>query len=376
MILHVITGLGQGGAENALFRLIKNQADPTKHQVVSLSGGGPVEIKLRSIGVEVKCLGMRPGKLPNLRNLVKLFQIIKRSNASVVQTWMYHADLLGGIAARLAGAKVVWGIHHTNLDPQANKSTTLSVVRLNARLSKWIPHAIISCSQKGVNIHRLLGYADKFFFVPNGVSLTEFKFQSNPESARNSIKDINHLKSKRIIGHVSRADPLKDHETLLRAFSQLMKQQEDVALLLVGEGLTANSDYLEDLRKRVEPHISANITALGPRTDVHSLMQAMDVFVLSSSGEAFPNVLIEAMASGTPCVVTDVGDAGKIVGDTGWVCPVANSERIGYALHQALSESADEKILRRKAACERVESLFTTTHMVQGYQEVWSRVGK
>jgi glycosyltransferase involved in cell wall biosynthesis len=119
---------------------------------------------------------------------------------------------------------------------------------------------------------------------------------------------------------------------------------------------------------------SESVIALGQRTDIPELMQIMDVFVLSSLGEAFPNVVAEAMASGVPCVVTDVGDAADIVGDTGWVVPSGDVEALGKAMMTALAESIEDRAVRAAAARRRVEQNFTIERMVEAYEKVWSDV--
>src|SRR5262249_37110587 len=115
-VLHVITGLDADGAETVL-HTVTSRMDPARFQneVISLIERGPMAARLQESGVRVRSLGMPRGSA-NPVQVLRLVRWIRESQPNVVQTWMYHADLLGGIAARLAGKPVVWGIHHSNLD--------------------------------------------------------------------------------------------------------------------------------------------------------------------------------------------------------------------------------------------------------------------
>ena len=120
--------------------------------------------------------------------------------------------------------------------------------------------------------------------------------------------------------------------------------------------------------------VKDNVLLLGERPDIPSVMNALDIHVLSSSfGEAFPNVLAEAMACGTPCVTTDVGDAAVIVGDTGWIVPTSNSELLANAISEAVAEMQDsEKWAVRRSMCrDRVVLNFSIERMVDNYHNVW-----
>ena len=178
-----------------------------------------------------------------------------------------------------------------------------------------------------------------------------------------------------LLGMVARLDPQKDHANLLAALGCLAQLGEDFLVVLVGSGMT---DVNIERAARVRlGGLSARMRLLGPRTDVPAVMTALDVQVLSSAfGEAFPNVLAEAMACGTPCVTTDVGDAAPIVGDTGWVAPPRDPEALANALQQALEAMRDPAAWQaRQARCrKRIASHFSIETMVQRYRAVWEEV--
>jgi glycosyltransferase involved in cell wall biosynthesis len=170
---------------------------------------------------------------------------------------------------------------------------------------------------------------------------------------------------------VARYDPQKDHKNLLCALELLLKKNPDFICILVGQGINTDNHELVDL---INLHnLSNKVILLGPRSDIPSIMSMLDIHVLSSLGEAFPNVLAEALGCATPCVTTDVGDASYIVGDTGWVVPAGNSRKLGNAIKEALEELKNSKTWRQRQqrARDRVIQNFDLDNMISGYSRVW-----
>ena len=185
-VVHVITGLDTGGAEAVLFRLTTAGCTPgVEHHVISLMDRGTYADRLEHAGVAVSTLGMPRGRV-TAGGLVTLYRLMRQLRPDVVQTWMYHADLLGGLAARLAGVKAVcWGIRQANVDPEQNRPATLMVMRMCARLSGWLPAKIVSCSVKAAELHQAQGYRQqKFVTIPNGYALEDLKPDAAARAAR------------------------------------------------------------------------------------------------------------------------------------------------------------------------------------------------
>lgn len=370
-VLHVITGLGDGGAEAVLFRLVRSDTENT-HHVISLSDRGKYASLLEEVGASVEALGMQAGR-PSVVHFVKLIRMIRNQNPDIVQTWMYHADFFGGVAARIAGVNnVYWGLHNGVLDRKTSKRSTIFISRINAFLSRFVPRKIISCSGAAADVHEALGYRrKKMVVVPNGYDLSEYLIDENLRKATRVSLEI--TGDETLLGMVARFDPQKDHATLLEALSVLSAQGVDFRCLLVGAGLTGdNSDLVEKIFRL---GLQDKVLLLGQRNDIPSIMNALDVHILSSnSGEAFPNVLCESMACGTPCVTTNVGDAGFIVGATGWVVPPGVPQALAAALYDACIELTGEgrRFERRKLeARDRILKYFSIERMVRRYQDVW-----
>lgn len=370
-IFHVISGLNDGGAEAVLYRLCTND-NTEKHHVISLMDEGKYGPLLRKAGVSVSCLYMPRGRVTP-GGLWRLWQLLRQTRPQVVQTWMYHADLIGGVVARLAGIRqVCWGIHHSTLDVEKSRRSTIRVAGLCARISSWVPSVIVCCAQEALEVHRDLGYAaNKLQMIPNGYDLVRFNIDA---VSRTQLRVELGTENRWLIGMVGRFDPLKDHKNLLDALATIKYREVDFCCVLVGRGLDQNNTQLTAWLSELD--LTEKVKLLGQRVDIPDVMNALDVHVLSSSSEAFPNVVAEAMACGTPAVVTDVGDAAVIVGETGWVVPPKDPEALADALLQAHIAMQDEVAWQARCAAARqqVEAHFSLEHMVESYHLTWKNV--
>jgi glycosyltransferase involved in cell wall biosynthesis len=369
-ILHVISSLNQGGAEGSLARL--SLADEENdHVVVSLMDEGVYGEELRSHNVPVICLGMPRGRL-TVRGCRKLLRQLRSIRPDVVQTWMYHSDLVGGIAARMTGVpRIVWGIRNTIIDARQAPISTRICQKVCAVLSEFLPQAIVTCSAVAAREHIAAGYsASKMTVIPNGIDFE--KFYPDERKRRQMRTAFGIGESEFLVGMVARYDAQKDHETLLQALAEFDKTaQGEWKCILAGRGLSAENLELKTMISKFG--LDRAIILTGPRSDVPSLMNALDCHVLSSAyGEGFPNVVAEAMACGIPCVATDVGDSAMIIGETGWVVPAKNPRRLTQALAAAFESYRSEKWAERQTrAIERIAGNFGLVAMVERFRSVW-----
>lgn len=369
-ILHIITSLADGGAEAVLFRFCSvDMAE--KHIIISLIDEGKYGPLLRQAGFEVYVLNLRPNRI-SFSGIYKLYHLIKEKKPDVVQTWMYHADLMGGIVSRVAGIKnVIWGVHNTILVRGESKFSTIFIARLNALLSGIVPRKIVYCAQKSRDVQEAIGYKrSKGKVVPNGYKINDFTPNKRFETSIRQPLDLSD--DTFIIGHVGRFDPLKDHKNLIEAIANLPKKGVKFKVVLIGSNLDSNN---ETLTGWIEKHqLEEFFNLQGPRNDIPAVMNGIDLFLLSSYAEAFPNVLNEAMACGTPCVSTDVGDASLIVGDTGWIVPPKDPKSMANAIMQAIEEkhTNTESWQARKVACrDRIVDNYSIDKMISSYKNVW-----
>lgn len=368
-VLHVITGLNDGGAEASLYRLVAHDTADT-HRVVSLTSDGKYGSRLREAGATVTALDMPRGRVTT-RGLCGLWRAIRSWHPDVVQTWMYHADLLGGVAGRLAGVPVVWGIRQTTLDADKASRATVWVARVCAWLSRRVPTHIVCCAEKAREVHAALGYdAARMVVIPNGYDLARFA----PDARARARLRAEWCVSEEcpLIGMVGRFDPFKDHANLIASLGQVQAAGVEFMAVLVGTGMTADNKELVAWVARAG--IAEHVRLLGPRTDIPAVMSALDLHVLSSAAEAFPNVLAEAMACGTPCVTTDVGDAARIVADIGWVVPPEDPAALASGIATAVEawHQHDAWLERQRRARQRIADEFGIGKMVQRYRAVWT----
>jgi glycosyltransferase involved in cell wall biosynthesis len=373
-VLHFIANLGQGGAEAVLTRLIMASPPTIEHVVVSLMGDAYYGPRLRAAGIRVHTIESPRGRV-TLGGLMRLRRIVVAASPDVVQTWMYHADLVGGLVARSASVRaVVWGIRHSNLAADKTSFSARAVARLCAVLSRWVPAAIACCSVHATAVHQAIGYqANKFTVIPNGYDLARF---TPDDAARARLRaEWGVVGNEIMLGMVARWDPQKDHENLLKALANLMAAGVNFRCILVGTGMHESNTALAGLLHSLV--LQDRVILAGPRDDIPAVMNALDLHVLSSAGEAFPNALAEAMACGTPCVTTDVGDAALIVGETGWVVPPQNSERLAQGIFEGLAVlSSRGRAVIGNECRQRIKENFSVDRMVDAYVTLWQRVIK
>ncbi|MGB4116673.1 MAG: glycosyltransferase [Polaromonas sp.] len=373
-VLHIITCLDQGGAEAVLCRLVAARKDDVEYSVISLKGRGFYGATLEASGVQPHYFQFaRFFELASLFEFVRLVRLIASLAPDVVQTWLYHADLIGGLAARFAGYRhVVWGIRTCNLNPDLISRFTLIVAWLCARVSDFVPAAIASCSIEAAKEHKAMGYsARKFNVIPNGYDLSRY---APDNSKRQQMRHVWGVSDGQIlIGCVARWNPYKDHPNLLHALSLIAASGASVRCLLVGAGMSAENTELIDLLSKY--NLKESVILADSRSDIPDVLNALDVHVLASVSEAFPNVVAEAMACGVPCVVTDAGDAAMIVGDTGWVVPPKSPQLLAQAIKAAVSSVGTPGFASRRIdARNRIVDNFSLEKMTQSYVTLWQSV--
>ncbi|NHI01399.1 glycosyltransferase [Oceanimonas sp. MB9] len=371
IVLHVITGLEDGGAESVLYRLCT--ADVThRHVVVSLMGEGKYGPLLKEAGIDVYCLNLPSGRI-KIGALFKYIRMIKEIKPDIVQTWMYHADLIGGVCARLAGVRnVSWNIRHSELETGKSRKSTIVVARLCALVSYFVPSKIICCATKAKEVHENIGYdRSKMVIVENGYNLNSLK---PDDCLRNNFRvELGIDDGELLLGMVGRFNIQKNHHGLLQSLSFVKASGLHFKCVLIGSGM--DDENAELANWICQTGLQNEVLLLGQRTDIPAVMNALDIHLLSSSfGEGFPNVLAEAMACGTPCVTTDVGDAAIIVGNTGWVSPTNDSADFSNKVIQAVNEMRNnpECFEKRKiGAIERIHHNFSLRAMLDKYHKVW-----
>jgi glycosyltransferase involved in cell wall biosynthesis len=319
-IVHIIVGLDFGGAELMLTRLIaasRSSSETYSHAVISLTTAGKLGRVLNEAGVAVYPvrISLRFGFFSGIR---RLFKVIKEAEPDIVQTWMYHADLIGGFASFFSGHRnIVWGVRTTHLHLRSSWLT--ACIRLMCSLASYfIPRKIVFAANSARAVHARLGYCDrKSLVIPNGFDLERFHVPR--ERTLEFRREIGLGESDFGVGMIGRFHPDKGQCDFVRAAALAHRECRNVRFMMVGRGCDAANAELDAWLD--ETGCKERFLLLGERSDVPVCLSAMDLFVLPSRTEAFPNVLAEAMAMGVACVATDVGDVREMLGRNGEIVP-------------------------------------------------------
>ena len=369
-IVHIITGLGDGGAEHTLFKICKYDK-LNKHIVISFSKGGKYFQLLNNLAVKVHILDASFFSLNKFFILVNLLRYLK---PDIVQTWLVHADFIGGIASRIAGINnVIWNIRYSNIDIDKSKFITNFILIILSKLSFLIPKSIIINSKIAKKIYANKGYdISKLKYIPNGYDLTILKINNNHKKLLKKKYKIN--KQIPLLGYVARYDLLKDHLNLLKALSLIKIKGKKFIFFLVGTNINKNRILIEKIR---EFKLRNHVKLLGPMKNISIIMNSIDIHVQSSKSEGFPNVIAEAMAHKTPCVATNVGDTSYIMGKSGWLIRPNNSKSLADAICSAINEIGKKKWNKRcNMAKERIQKKFGINRMISSYNKIWIKIYK
>ena len=368
-VVHIITGLNQGGAETVLTRLLENASFYDDFYIISLTGKGYYSDYIKYPIYHLNYSD--PFALIN--STIKLIRILRKIQPDIIQTWLYHSDLIGGVIGKIfTDESIFWNIRNGNLDPKLISRSTWISAKICAIFSRIIPDKIISCSTKAAATHEIFGYiGNKFIIIPNG---THFPNQVKSIKNRNTFLEKFSLPEDAILlGNISRWNPLKDHKTLLESFSLSLSKNPNIYLLLVGNGLEEENSELGILIDHF--NLRKSVILLGQLKDISYVLGVLDLFILSSVGEAFPNVLIEAMSYEVYCVSTDVGDAAYILGDEKFIvqpqASVELAETINYCLNLINSGTKLNKFY-----IDRIKNLFSIENMCLQYHLAWKEAIK
>lgn len=370
-VLHLITTLDTGGAEMMLYKLSATfNSSLISHYVVGMTELGSLGKQIQATGTPVICLGFTRGKA-SLSGMIKFVKILRKIHPDIVQTWMYHANILGLLGGKLfTKAKVAWNIRATVRKFSEYKILTLVTLYLGRLLSR-MPDAVVFNSQAGIRDHRKLGFRPKeTVYIPNGFNLD--LFQPN-RSIRNEMRNkLSINEDTPCVGFFGRFEAIKGHRTFFEAAWHITQKIHDIHFILCGEMGDKNRPVLQTWID--EFHLDQKVYLLGSRSDIHKIMPTMDTIVSSSKSEGFSNVIGEAMACGVPCVVTKVGDSALIVGSTGKVVPAENPIEMAQAVIDLLTMSQKKREALGIQARKRIKTHYSLEHITKQYEALYRQL--
>ena len=367
-VLHLISTLDVGGAEQNLFRLVASMDRSfVASEVVCMTMPGPMGRRIEEAGITVHTLKMRKGS-PEVGAVLKLRVMANLCRPDVVQCWMYHANLMG--MTLLRPSRVLWNIRCSDMDLSHYGYFYRLTVQASARLSS-MPAAIITNSHAGRSAHERIGYRPKrWITIPNGFDTDLFR---PDEQARSSMRaKLGIPQDAFVIGLIGRLDPMKDHATFFRAAAVFLEDHPGTHFILAGRGVSLKNQAVTDLMQGLQERGMFHL--LDERCDIPQILAALDMATSSSMSEGFPNAVGEAMACGLPCAATDAGDTGVLLGDTGILVKRQSPEHLCRAWGTiARMDPADRTAMGMKAR-ERIMRHYTQEMTTETYEQVYLKI--
>ena len=371
-ILFVTTSLNTGGAEKMLCSILSSiNPHYWEASVVCLSGQGSVGRQIVSDGYPVQCLGMRQPSLRSLFSLKQLKQIVEAVCPVVIQGWMYHGNIAATTVAAMTQweVPVLWGIRHCVHSLSYERFFTRWLIRMGA-LASHSPKFIVYNAQRSLDQHQALGYSKtNAVLIPNGFDTEQYRVD---DKARITLRaELGLSQEVVLIGLMGRWHPMKDHRNFIQAARNLCASRQDTYFVMAGTGVDSTNQTLVNEIK--ECGLRKRFYLLGEREDMPQIQASLDIATSASYSEAFPNVIGEAMACGVPCVVTDVGDSARLVGDTGCIVPPRNPSLLAAGWEQLLSLPFMQRRAMGLRARNRIKQRYSLLVVAKQYENLYLR---
>lgn len=368
-IVHIIPAFTQGGAEEMLLKIIEaSRSCGDAHIVIGLKSEGAMRKRFSRLCTTFS-LGIR-GPLPGPWTATRLPILVRSLTPDLIQGWMYHGNLAATWSWLMQTKRPLlgWSIRQTLYGLSQEKLFSRPVIRLNARLAR-LPDVVIYNSRCALEQHRDFGLAsDNAVIVPNGFDVA--KFSPNLSAGRAFRAEIGIPDSAPVIGMLARLHPMKNHSGFICSAARVLEKMPDAHFVMAGSNVDRAHLFslTESQIKRPE-----RIHLLGERRDTPAFMNALDVLAVPSSwGEAFPNVLGEAMACGTLCVATEIGDSRLIMGNTGLIVPPRNPQAMADAIVAVLEMSPDRRQKLSEEARGSIRDRFSIKEVARQYRKIYA----
>ncbi|MDT3687759.1 MAG: glycosyltransferase [Pseudorhodoplanes sp.] len=345
MFVLLVPSLEFGGTERQVTLLahqLHNSGQPVI--VATFREGGAFSSQLAAKGVDVVALA--PGSSNPLVLASALRKLVQTRSARAVYSYLPAANVVASIATiGLKDTRVVWSVRSADMPLRGYGLKTRFAYALE-RILSGLPHQIVTNSRAGRAASVRKGFPeDKLLVIENGFDTDLFRPDGAARArlrAEFGLQD-HHL----LIGLIGRLDPVKGHETFLHAARLFSDKHADARFICVGG--TGPADHVARLHALARNlNLGGRLIWTGDRSDVPEVLNAVDIANLCSTSEGFPNIVGEAMACGIPCVVSDVGDAAHIVGETGIVVPAGDADAL-RAAWERLAEPTERARLSRLA---------------------------
>lgn len=362
-ILHITFDMNIAGTEQVIRQIIENTDTERFSPIVLCIDGtvGPLGKKLIDSGIEVLCLTRKPGL--DLRLVKDIAAILEKQAIDIAHCHQYTPYIYGLLATLKTRTKVIF-TEHGRFYPDTRKWKRFICNPMLSLFTHSITAISAATAESLVEIENFP--RKKIQVIYNGISdVAKLDIDTSQLSLMLEIP-----KNHKIVGTISRLDPIKNQEMMLRAFKDVLKEEPNTTLLIVGDGPIRRD--LEELSRSL--CVERNVIFTGFKVDPQQYLKIMDVFLLSSLSEGTSMTLLEAMAFSKASVVTDVGGNPEIVNDREQALLIQNKDTKAFS--EAIIELLFDTPTRNKlgvAARKRYEEIFTVDKMAQSYQALYSR---
>lgn len=361
-VCHVLLSLDIGGAEVLARQFAQSLQEQFRPVFACLDSQGTLGDALRRDGVPICVLGRRPGI--DVRCAWRLRRWLKEQKVSLIHAHQYTPFFYSALARTATGRTPILFTEHGRHHPDHRSSRRVWANRLLTRsgdrivaVSEHVREALIANE----------GFApNRVSVIQNGVS--EEVFHADAAVRCDVRRELGFGDNDEVVIQVARLNRLKDHATAIRAIGTLRSTRPNVRLLLAGDGELRRE--LESLVAELE--LGHFVRFLGTRNDVPRLLQAADVFLLSSISEGIPLTLVEAMLTGVPCVATRVGGVPEVIRDEvdGLLANAGDAAQLSDQLRRLLDDGAFRRRIARNGT-ERARSQFGAGAMISQYEHVY-----
>ena len=377
-IIHIINSLEKGGAEGNLYRLCQFQKKKYKNKIditiISLINHGYYEVELKKQNIKTFSLGLNK-KIKFFFLIKKIFELrkfIKNKNPDIIQSWMYHSNFITLFVPQKFYNRIFWNIRHSKLNIQISKKITIFISLICGLFSKIVPNKIIYCSEDSVNFHE-----NQHFYAKNKTRLIDNGYSEKSyyptKSLRLNFRKKNKLKKNDIIlGFAGRFAKQKNIPSLLLAFSKIAKNYNNIYLFMAGKDINSSNKELNKLA--IDLKITNKVFFLNEQKSLLEFYNGIDLLILTSLSESFPNVVAEAMLCSTPVLSSDVGCSKKIIEDSGFLINGNNHQSIVKSLNESLyifkNKKKEWKFIKKNCR-SKIKNNYSIENMSNIYLENW-----
>lgn len=353
--------LDQGGAERQIVTLAKAlKAKGSDVHVLLFYTGGVYDDELVAAGIPTHFVGKR-GRWDAVGFIVRLIGILRMLRPTTIYSFLDLSNILAALISPFIGSpRLVWSIRASGMEMRHYDWISRLIPKLEPALVR-LADVVVANSQAGKAWATRRGFqANKIVVIENGIDTNRFQFDAAGRERVRAEWQVGD--DEMVIGLVARLDVMKDHRNFLQACAMLAEQREGLRFVCVGGGASAYRSELDAFA--ATQGIANQLIWAGPQSDMPAVLSALDIASSSSAfGEGFSNAIAESMACERPCVVTDVGDSARIVGQVGEVAPPRDPNALANALKRMLGRINENSELGRQARA-RIVSEFTVEHMV------------